>query len=416
MRRLLFLLLLSLVAMVGSTSSLVAAREVEAHDGGHNHHNHDMVIGRDHKDAEHDVACPVCGMSVDPQAEGVPTYEFKDGQKLYFCPMGHDITFAHNPVAYVDTVKGGRKEDEKMTAETLMNKDEKYHCPVTGLPVPGDRNPRVVFMHGQSIKTADREAAWSLATSPEHFKKDKTVHDKCGTKSTRFCQGGGTVMANGFSLPSYFGGEADPCITFLIDGLVLNTAAKYGGGLACAFVLSFLQSFFGLANRIVHMSHQAQSAQQKSSRKSGSDTAKRPTLTGNGCCDDNEGHSEQEQSALLGADETQQEERPARPSQACSGLTGETPLWLHASDTVLTVLGLLVGYVMMLLVMTYDAGLFIFVLLGYGCGFLTTKMAEAQKRRKQREEMMLSEINEAFNGLSVDDCAEADCPDPCCPR
>ncbi|GMF11072.1 unnamed protein product [Phytophthora lilii] len=330
------------------------------------HRHHDLHIPRFLASSTTEYECPVCGMSTKDYGYDNNNYvAMKHGQMIYSCGMGPQSTSEYSfKVRNVEYLAANM-------AEFIVNPTDKDYSgcedscsecaggikdPVTGDAVTESNYVYVCFEKGQKLYFASHEnrKAYldSVSSSPRYLVDDvicsgstcpdatkitalssaaksfaadyssmsgsgmsstSLMSDSASDKTTtNFCTGQGSVMFNGFQ--SSINGS---CVMLIFQPWVLDSAVKYTFGLIGCFFIAFLNELLVKAREVVR---------QK----------------------------------LLKA-------RKLRPNDKLHKTQCKLVL------AMLYMIQMTVAYFAMLVVMTYETGLFIALLAGFGAGFMLFK-------------------------------------------
>ncbi|KAI9909670.1 hypothetical protein PsorP6_014662 [Peronosclerospora sorghi] len=286
------------------------------------------VNAMDMGDMPHD---PISGKMVMSKAY---TFELQHGQKLRFATHETLELFVQDP-----------KRGLKGVASPLATHDPDHEthgtsvlCPVCGMASLVSSGPQVVMQHGdQAVHTCSMTHARHVYDDILLFQV-QTDTTKTVKQSTAFCTGPGTTMLNGFSIP----GSSTPCILLWFSGWVLDSRVRYiFGALFVALVAVFNEY-------LLHLRRLLRSENSLNRLWS----SKAPLAP---------------ESALL------------LPSSAqnLSPVESRGPAWFcrlsretqHGIHSLLHGVTLFVSYMLMLVSMTYDVTLLLWVIVGYVCGY-----------------------------------------------
>ncbi|OWZ06116.1 Alpha kinase, partial [Phytophthora megakarya] len=346
----------------------------------HNHHHelhqlHDMHAMQTHRDlaasvSSTDYTCPVCGMStLDSGYDNENYVVMANGQRVYSCGMAartfSDYSFEVTDTAYLAANMAEfivNQTDATAFAECTNACDEcaaGVSDPVSGASVTTDNYQYVCLKNGQKIyfasqtnKNAYLEAVNSeprylvdsvicsgatcsdatnittLSAAAQSFVADTSTAAAPSTSSSStatesettstdsgFCSGQGSVMFNGFQSSVH-----GSCVMLLFQPWVLNSGVKYAFGFIGCFLIALLNESLVKGREVVRQ-------------------------------------------RLLTA-------RKLRPHDKFHKMQCKATL------AVLYMIQMTIAYFAMLVVMTYETGLFVALIIGFGAGFLLFKNLE----------------------------------------
>ncbi|POM68901.1 Transmembrane protein [Phytophthora palmivora] len=359
------------------TSALLAAASAHMH---HNHHHelhqlHDMHAIQAHRDlaasgvSSTDYTCPVCGMStLDSGYDNENYVTMTHGQRVYSCGMAarafssydFDVTdtayLAANMAEFI--VNQTDTEAYAECTSTCAECSDGISDPVSGDSVTTDNYVYVCLKNGQKIYFASQDNKNSYLTSvnteprylvdsvicsgstcsdatnittlspaAQSFVADysesttaasatssssTTTESDSSSTSSGFCSGQGSVMFNGFQTSIH-----GSCVMLLFQPWVLNSGVKYAFGFIGCFLIALLNESLVKGREVVRQ-------------------------------------------RLLVA-------RKLRPHDKFHKMQCKATL------AVLYMIQMTIAYFAMLVVMTYETGLFIALIAGFGAGFLLFK-------------------------------------------
>ncbi|OWY98318.1 hypothetical protein PHMEG_00030944 [Phytophthora megakarya] len=256
-------------------------------------------------------------------------FQLKNGQRLRFASQDTLDAFLKDPNAGLKGVASPpASHNHHEEAESVL-------CPVCGMESSVSGGPEVVMLHGdQVVHTCSITHAREVYSDILSFQnaKEGAMKEEHG-----FCSGPGTTMLNGFSLS----GNSTPCILLWFPGWVLDSRVRYiFGGILVALVAIFNEYLLQL-RRVLR--------KESSVKRLLSSNAPHAT----------------ENAQLL---------RSTTQSMPLAGSCG--PAWFrtlspetqHGVHSVLHGVTLFVAYMLMLVSMTYDLTLLLWVVAGYVVG------------------------------------------------
>ncbi|KAE9042214.1 hypothetical protein PR003_g4128 [Phytophthora rubi] len=272
---------------------------------------------------------PVSGEMVMSRAYN---FQLKNGQRLRFASQNSLDAFVKDPTLGLKGVASppaphGHRHDES---------EENVLCPVCGMESSVSSGPQVVMVHGdQAVHTCSMTHAREVLNDVLSFQAAKDGATTATEQEVHgFCSGPGTTMLNGFS----FSGSSTPCILLWFPGWVLDSRVRYIlGGILVALVAVFNEYLLQL-RRVLR--------RESSVKRLLSSNAPHAT----------------ESAQLL---------RSTAPLADSCGptwfrtLSSETQ---HAVHSFLHGVTLFVAYMLMLVSMTYDLTLLLWVVTGYVVG------------------------------------------------
>ncbi|KCV72738.1 hypothetical protein H696_00317 [Fonticula alba] len=314
--------------------------------------------------------CPSCGMDA---IEENPVL-WKHGQRTLFCGMGHKAERADPSLVVVGEATG--------PAEAFDSDLEPAHCPVCGMtaPDPAHRDAhahRAEIRNGQSVWTCSAGCARMFSEDPNKYlapaggepgSSDSSHHPPAPAYCT-----GATVMLNGFS----FGGPGQTCVRFLFVDWDLTSQARVIGACIGTIVLCFLlEAIVALRGYLVSASTPSGSTSKcpsmAAARVAGGSGAP-ATGTSNNASPSSE--------KVLNYDSAA--EAPILSGNGRRAPMKRTALW-HVGNFLLLAAAIALAYAVMLLIMTYHAGLFISVVIGLAVGRLACQAAAASALSRVR--------------------------------
>eukprot|EP00644_Phytophthora_capsici_P016633 jgi/Phyca11/509534/fgenesh2_kg.PHYCAscaffold_47_\ len=267
---------------------------------------------------------PVSGKMVMSKAYN---FELKNGQRLRFASQDTLDTFINNPTTGLKGVESPPIHDHENDQESVL-------CPVCGMESSVSGGPQVVMTHGdQAVHTCSMTHAREVYAEILSFQAVKeAAKDEHG-----FCSGPGTTMLNGFSLS----GNSTPCILLWFPGWVLDSRVRYVfGGLLVALVAVFNEYLLQL-RRVLR---------KESSVK---------RLLGS-----NAPHATENAQLLRSTAQNM----PLADSCGPAWFRTLSPETQHGVHSLLHGVTLFVAYMLMLVSMTYDLTLLLWVVVGYVVG------------------------------------------------
>ncbi|CAH0484751.1 unnamed protein product [Peronospora farinosa] len=271
---------------------------------------------------------PVNGQMVMSKAH---TFELKNGQKLQFASQKTLEAFLKDP-------KLGLKGVMSLlaTSDHHDQQQDSVLCPVCGMESSISSEPHVVMKHGdQAVHTCSITHAREVYTDILSFQSRK---EGVPVKKTQgFCSGSGTTMLNGFSVTD----NSTPCVMLWFRGWVLDTRVRYiFGGILVALVAIFNEYLLGLRRVLCKESSVMRLLSSNAPRTTENDHLLRPSP---------------QQMPLV---------------DSCG------PIWFrklshetqHGVHALLHGVTLFVAYMLMLVSMTYDFTLLLWVVGGYVVG------------------------------------------------
>ncbi|KAG7387811.1 hypothetical protein PHYBOEH_008125 [Phytophthora boehmeriae] len=261
-------------------------------------------------------------------------FELKNGQRLRFAQQETLDAFLKDPKV---ALKGVASPESTAHDHGHHRHGESVLCPVCGMQSSVASGPKVVMQKGdQAVHTCSMTHAREVYDQILSFRAvGETASDKEGEGD--FCSGPGTTMLNGFS----FGSGSAPCILLWFPGWVLDSRFRYIlGGIAVALVAVFNEYLLQL-RRVL--------------RKESS--VKRLLSS-------NAPHAAESAQLLR----TTAQNMPLGESCGPTWFRTLTPETQHGVHSALHGLTLFVAYMLMLVSMTYDLALLLWVIAGYVVG------------------------------------------------
>ncbi|KAF4147204.1 Ctr copper transporter family [Phytophthora infestans] len=272
---------------------------------------------------------PVSGEMVMSKAYNV---ELNNGQRLRFAAQDTFDAFLKDPQM---GLKGVHVASAPSTHH--HNEEEKsVLCPVCGMASSVFGGPEVVMKHGdQAVHTCSMTHAREVFEDILSFQaptEGNTAQEERG-----FCSGPGTTMLNGFSLT----GTSTPCILLWFPGWVLDSRMRYiFGGILVALVAVFNEYLLQL-RRVLR--------KESSVKRLMSSNAPQAT----------------ESAQLL---RSTAQGMPLADSCGPTWFRTLSPETQHGVHSLLHGVTLFVAYMLMLVSMTYDFTLLLWVVAGYVAG------------------------------------------------
>ncbi|ETL42033.1 hypothetical protein L916_07080 [Phytophthora nicotianae] len=189
---------------------------------------------------------PVSGEMVMSKAYNL---QLKNGQRLRFATQDTLDAFLDDPVRYASLVASSAASNDAIPLQLkglkgVMSAPSTHHhneeeksvlCPVCGMVSSVSSGPEVTMRHGdQAVHTCSMTHAREVYDDILSFQASKEGNAAKGEHG--FCSGPGTTMLNGFSLS----GNSTPCILLWFPGWVLDSRVRYiFGGILVALVAVF---------------------------------------------------------------------------------------------------------------------------------------------------------------------------------
>ncbi|KAG7384117.1 hypothetical protein PHYPSEUDO_002972 [Phytophthora pseudosyringae] len=272
---------------------------------------------------------PVSGEMVMSKAYNL---ELKNGQRLRFASRDSLDAFRKDPTL-------GLKGVASPPATREHEGDESVLCPVCGMESSVSGGPEVVMMHGdQALHTCSMTHAREVYADILSFQASKEGAAATATKGGHgFCSGPGTTMLNGFSLS----GSSTPCILLWFPGWVLDSRVRYVFGAILVALVAVLNEYLLQLRRVLR--------KESSVKRLLSSNA--PHATENAQLLRSTAHS-----------------MPLADSCGPAWFRTLSPETQHGVHSLLHGVTLFVAYMLMLVSMTYDFTLLLWVVAGYVVG------------------------------------------------
>ncbi|EQC30366.1 hypothetical protein SDRG_11943 [Saprolegnia diclina VS20] len=279
----------------------------------------------------HDTQCPLCAMDVIPSLNQT----FKGNQAIYACEMAGHLETLANPAGKV--LRG---------AVPVTALDAPYTHAHMGCPVCGSTDLKYAMTWGtqgnQKLYTCSKEHADLILAD------QKSYYVGTGPEPvTGFCNHA-SVMFDGFQ-----SSVGSTCVKLFFQPWVLDSSVKYAFGFIGIVLLGIFLEWLG---------EYREALEEKFIRVYGVST---DDVLANSC--------------------VQLNTPPAFTKSAASSLidatpttvkTTKLPLWCSTVLACLYMLALSIGYLIMLVAMLYESGLFVAAILGLGAGFYFFKDTE----------------------------------------
>ena len=271
-----------------------------------------------------ELFCPVCNMVTEPQFN----QSFRGNQAIYSCLMGHEVKIAARPTEYLGNIERiGPSFPAPYTPEHMA-------CPVCGMTSWDSGHAISIGPHGnQKLFACSREHAETIRANPKAYFINREHRGFCS---------GGSVMLDGFQ--SSIGGT---CTVLLFPTWVLDSGGKYALGFCAILFLAMFLEFWGEFQQASHRTLMRLFGKQVYSRQS--------------CRPGDDGQQELYVPIIVGEPTMQM-----------------LPMWCHCILAVLYMLHIALAYIIMLVVMSYETGMFFAIVLGLGLGFLVFKDTEGE--------------------------------------
>ncbi|KAL3665180.1 hypothetical protein V7S43_009809 [Phytophthora oleae] len=267
---------------------------------------------------------PVSGKMVMSKAYN---FELKNGQRLRFASQDTLDAFIKDPTL-------GLKGVDSPPIHAHKNEQDSVLCPVCGMESSVSGGPQVVMTHGdQAVHTCSMTHAREVYAEIRSFQATK----EAAKEEHGFCSGPGTTMLNGFSLS----GSSTPCILLWFPGWVLDSRVRYVfGGVLVALVAVFNEYLLQL-RRVLR--------KESSVKRLLSSNAPHAT----------------ESAQLL---RSTAQSMPLADTCGPAWFRTLSPETQHGVHSLLHGVTLFVAYMLMLVSMTYDLTLLLWVVTGYVIG------------------------------------------------
>ncbi|RLN52978.1 hypothetical protein BBJ29_008912 [Phytophthora kernoviae] len=262
-------------------------------------------------------------------------FELKNGQKLRFAQQETLSAFLKDPKV---GLKGVVSPESPAHGHGHDHHEESVLCPVCGMQ-SSSTGPEVVMQNGdQAVHACSMTHARQVYNQILSFRAVWSDEEAASSKEEQnFCSGPGTTMLNGFS----FGSGSTPCILLWFPGWVLDSRFRYIlGGVIVALVAVFNEYLLQL-RRVL--------------RKESS--VKRLLSS-------NAPHAAENAQLLRSTTQSMLLAESCGPAWFRT-LTPETQHGVHSALHGLT---LFIAYMLMLVSMTYDLALLLWVIAGYVVG------------------------------------------------
>jgi hypothetical protein len=215
--------------------------------------------------------------------------------------------------------------------------EESVLCPVCGMESSVSSGPEVVMTHGdQAVHTCSMTHAREVYSEVLSFQAAKQGA-AVSTQKHGYCSGPGTTMLNGFSLA----GSSTPCILLWFPGWVLDSRARYVLGGVLVALVAVLNEYLLQLRRVLR--------KESSVKRLLSSNTPRAT----------------ESAQLL---RSTAQNMPLADSCGPAWFRTLSPETQHGVHSLLHGVTLFVAYMLMLVSMTYDFTLLLWVVGGYVAG------------------------------------------------
>ncbi|OQR95925.1 transmembrane protein [Thraustotheca clavata] len=287
----------------------------------------------------HDTQCPLCAMDVIPSLN----QSFKGNQAVYACEMAGHLETLANPASNV--LRGA----VALSGSTLEPPYTRAHM---GCPVCGSTDLKYSMRWGsqgnQKLYTCSKEHADMILADQKKYYVDNGVQ----LESNGFCKHA-SVMFDGFQSSVH-----STCVKLFFQPWVLNSSVKYAFGFIGIVCMGILLEWLGeyreeVEKKFLDKYGITQSMDQEATLHDNSQPSQAPLLVSTAA------------SSLI---------QPT--TKIIQQKTIKLPLWCTIVLSVLYMIALTMGYLIMLVAMLYETGLFIAAILGLGIGFYLFKETE----------------------------------------
>ncbi|KAL4117086.1 hypothetical protein KRP22_014674 [Phytophthora ramorum] len=270
---------------------------------------------------------PVSGKMVMSQAYN---FHLKNGQKLRFASQETLDAFLQDPTLALKGVASS-----PATHDHRHEDDESVLCPVCGMESSVSSGPEVLMTHGeQSVHTCSMTHAREVY---EQILSFQAAEETAAKTEHGYCAGPGTTMLNGFS----FSGNSTPCILLWFPGWVLDSRVRYiFGGVLVALAAVFNEFLLQLRRVLRKESSVKRLLNSNAPRASESAQLLRSTA----------------------------QSMPLADSCGPAWFRTLSPEAQHGVHSLLHGVTLFIAYMLMLVSMTYDLTLLLWVVVGYVAG------------------------------------------------
>lgn len=208
-----------------------------------------------------------------------------------------------------------------------------FECPVCSMTF-WDSAHSITFRNNQKLFACSREHAEAIHSHPQAYFASESNH------STEFCTGK-SVMFTGFQST-----VGRTCTLVLFQPWILNSELKYAIGLSMIFVLAVFLEYFGeFREHCRHLLLRTFGVSLSSKRYRLSSSLEQDLLT------------------------------PRIKKK-------RVPWWCHGVNALLYMIHMTLAFFIMLIVMSYEIGLFSAIIVGLGLGFFLFKDTEGEKMSK----------------------------------
>ncbi|CEG40856.1 hypothetical protein, variant 1 [Plasmopara halstedii] len=181
---------------------------------------------------------PVSGKMVMTTAYNL---NLQNGQILRFASQSTLNTFLQDPNTGLKGVAAVRASDihSEKTQKSVL-------CPVCGMETSVNHGSEVIMLHGdQAVHTCSMAHAREIYLNILSYQVSEESDDN--VKEQNYCTGPGTTMLNGFSLSR----SSTPCILLWFPGWVLNSRLRYiFGGIIVALLAVFNEYLLQLRRKL----------------------------------------------------------------------------------------------------------------------------------------------------------------------
>ncbi|CAI5736827.1 unnamed protein product [Hyaloperonospora brassicae] len=299
------------------------------------------------------TTCPLCNMDVKPNINAT----VRGNQYVYACEMaGHIESLQHKPGANL-----GRPVEADISTDEIYKDAKSIRCPVCSKSF--DHLTHAVpwiSKGGQKIYTCSKAHAQLVFDNP-------TKYVAAQASSDDFCYTGaaadptGSAMYNGFQ--TAIGGNT-ACLLLLFQPWVISTEIKYVFAFLGVVLLAVLLEGFGELREFV---------EKRFSRLHGvvSSQSDYTSLCTPRVCSTEDGHTASYGSVV--------QKVGSVPAALEISLVCRLPFWCKLVLAVMYMVHLSLGYLVMLVIMTFETLMFVAVILGVGLGFVIFKDTDADK-------------------------------------
>jgi len=189
-----------------------------------------LLVGYACASAIEGMICPICKMA----ADDVHVFEFQGNQAIYGCIMGHEHKFGQDPSAYWEALAvntdGGKsmvasRHEHRLHARRNSIDGKDMQCPVCGMDVD-TTSPHVTALHGQKIYTCSAGCAATFYANALDYVPSPDPQPTPSPQPQPGQQASKPFCTSSSPMLNGFTFSNDLCVLLLFDTWVLDTPAR----------------------------------------------------------------------------------------------------------------------------------------------------------------------------------------------